>query len=107
MGLVDVDKTYNIPCFSMTEAQWDGLVAVYAALPGYLGFSEEEGCPGWFGWPPVDGQDEGVAYLVASAEPSGLVVAGQLPPEVWAAWDSTFMELASGVLGFRVRDACD
>ena len=105
MGLIDVTKTYTIHYGTMTDAQWNALAAVYATLPDFLGYSAHDSCPAWFGWPPDDGGRAGGAYLSASVEPGGLLVCGALSPDVWAAWDSTFMAAASRALGFPVRDA--
>ncbi|MDX1593772.1 MAG: hypothetical protein R3298_05945 [Gammaproteobacteria bacterium] len=43
--------------------------------------------------------------VVASVEPSGLVIEGDMSPEEFATWLVLFVDRASAALGFEVRDA--
>ncbi|WP_420127373.1 hypothetical protein [Longimicrobium sp.] len=108
MDLTTVDKFYNIHEDAMSEAQWAALYALYAELPGFLGYSDPDGHPGWFNRAPaVVGKESGYEqpYLWVSVEASGLQVGGQLSPEDWATWDSAFIAIASQKLGFPVAEA--
>ncbi len=106
MPVQQISETYNIHYRRMDEARWEALGRVYERLPGFVGYSG--GIPFWFGMEPDDPDrepDVSMRYLWASVEPSGLLVAGRLPPDDWARWQEAFLLMASAAIGFPVKPA--
>jgi hypothetical protein len=103
--LQPIDRTYAIDVWALTDTQSTALNAVYRALPGYAGDPSPNQCPIWFGPVPEDENTPSIPYLWASAEPSGVQVAGWLDEATWTAWEAQFLQAASAALGFVVRDA--
>jgi len=98
---MDEDKhsvTLNIP-YDLSPGQWQSLVEVYKAMPGWVDGSGRDGCPMW--WP--DGI--GTGMIGASVEPSGLLISGDVSKLTWSRWISEFQRRATAALGFRVHDA--
>lgn len=91
-----VSRTYAIS-YDLSEADRKKLTAVFERLPGYCG--SVDSIPAWYG------RSEEKSHLLASVEPSGLLVEGLLGKDEWCVWDVEFRKLASEALGFEVRDA--
>lgn len=90
--------TFNIPC-DLWPAVWAALVGVYEAMPGQVDGASADGCPLW----RPDGPSAGV--IRASAEPSCLLITGDVCGSTWRRWIAEFERRATAALGFRVHDA--
>lgn len=89
--------TLNIP-HDLPTTGWESMVVVYKAMLGWVG-PGPDGCPLWY----PDG-NTGEAIL-ASVEPSGLVIEGSVALRTWQLWIAEFQRRATEALGFRVHDA--
>jgi len=89
--------TLNIPS-NMPPVSWTKLAEVYESMPGWKGHVED-GCPVWY----PDGPEKG--EIVASVEPSGLLLEASVSESTWNSWLSDFMRRTTAALGFTVRDA--
>lgn len=88
-GLATVDRIYCLDWDRFTRSHFAALGGLYLRLPGAQQPTGELPC--WFG------PDEGAPpYLLASIEPPGLQVTGELAVGDWEEWDRRFRELASG-----------
>ncbi|MBU2666314.1 hypothetical protein KOI35_22690 [Actinoplanes bogorensis] len=92
----DVDRVYGIH-YDMTTEQWQHLAEIYRSLPG----SSADLAGAWFG---PEGSPDG--WLVASIEPSGLHVYGELPAADWHRWTTAF-EAAVDASDFPLIDLAD
>lgn len=77
--LLKIGGTYTIYTGRLTAAELAALERILLELPG-----RQAGSMNYFGDP-----EEG-AGLVASFEPSGITVNGELSEQQWNAWDSAF-----------------
>lgn len=81
---------------------WSKVPKVYESLPGWLGFGKngqgEEGIPYWFTF------DEEKKSIIASVEPSGLHISGNMDDDEWNVWIATFKRTATEILGFKVGE---
>ena len=78
-GQFAVERVYAMRFAEFSEQDWKGLQETYEGLPGWVG-TGSHGCPCWFG------SEEVAPYLVASVEPSGLLVSGVLSAQDWSRW---------------------
>ncbi|MBN5171652.1 hypothetical protein ACNJRW_04280 [Stenotrophomonas maltophilia] len=67
--------TLNVP-YDLSDGEWQKVSAVYKEMDGWL---ESEDGPSWYGTDRAD------RYIWASVEPSGLVVEGEIEPNLWIA----------------------
>jgi hypothetical protein len=82
--------------YDWPESDWQKAYAVYQTMPGW---QPGEATPSWFG-----GQDD-AQHIVASVEPSGLVLEAQLDAALWVGWLTMFCARLSLALGREVHDA--
>ena len=81
-GVVEAERVYCFDWHRFGEAEWAELGRVYGRLPGEVRYLD---VPYRFG-----SDDRSPPYLVASVEPSGLVVCGLLDEADWLDWDGLF-----------------
>lgn len=89
--VITLNQRYDWP-----ESDWQKAYAVYQTMPGW---QSSQAIPCWFG-----GQGD-AQYIVASVEPSGLVVEAQLDTALWVGWLTMFCARLSLALGREVYDA--
>ena len=94
-GSVAVERVYAIRFAEFGEAEWKELSRVFEALPVWRG-EGEHGCSCWFG------RSEVAPYLLASVEPSGLLVTGVLGKHEWQQWHSQLVAGLSELPTFEV-----
>lgn len=89
---VQVVRTYCLNWHAFTDSDWDTLMRIYQALPGWQ--ADSPGLPRWYSL-----GEEQPPNLSASVEPPGLQVAGELDARLWQEWDHRFREAvaASGL----------
>jgi hypothetical protein len=87
--------TLNLP-YELTDSQRTKVLAVYRAMDGWV---EGQELPCWFGT-LNDSQ-----FVVASVEPSGLVVSGNLEPLLFRGWLTKLCAKLTAALGREVYDA--
>ncbi len=87
--------TLNVP-HDLTDEEWAKVAAVYASMDGWR---EGEALPTWYG------TEADQAYIIASAEPSGLLLEGLLEPDLWTGWLTVLCARLSLALGREVHDA--
>jgi hypothetical protein len=87
--------TLNIPINSASE-DWQKVAAVYRTLDGWLGDSDS---PHWYG------RDGDARYILASAEPSGLLFYGRVESVLWISWVTVLCARLSLALGREVHAA--
>ena len=90
--------TLNIPC-DLPPGGWAALATVYEAMPGWVAGTTVDGCPVW----RPDGTTAGT--ICVSAEPSGLLISGDVGAGTWQRWLAEFCQRATIALGFPVHDA--
>jgi hypothetical protein len=83
-GSVAVERVYALRFAEFGEAEWQQLMRLYETLPAWEGEGEHR-CSCWFG------KSESAPYLLASVEPSGLVVTGVLQEREWERWHTQFV----------------
>jgi hypothetical protein len=83
-GSVSFERVYALRFAEFGEAEWKQLLSMFEALPAWQG-EGEHGCSCWFG------KAEVAPYLLASVEPSGLLVTGVLGKQEWEQWHSGFV----------------
>ena len=85
--------TLNLP-HDLSDSEWDKVATVYRSMDGWI---DEHAC--WFGpW-----QSE--RYIAASAEPSGLLVEGNMDPLLFRGWITKLCARLTAALGREVYDA--
>jgi hypothetical protein len=87
-----VERTYCLYWHAFTDGDWDTLMRIYQALPGWQADSAD--LPRWFSL-----GEEQPPHLSASVEPPGLQVIGELDAALWQEWDHRFRDAiaASGL----------
>lgn len=80
--LLGVEEMYRLDWDRFTDRNYESLLRIYAALPGWLAGME---LPRWFSL------DEQQAHLWASVEPPGLQVGGLLEPSRFEMWHAEFL----------------
>ncbi|RQP21155.1 hypothetical protein [Piscinibacter terrae] len=83
-GCVSVERVYALHFAQFGEAEWKQLLRTFEALPAWQA-QGEHGCSCWFN------RLEESPYLLASVEPSGLLVTGVLGKQEWEQWNSEFV----------------
>ncbi|WP_461026421.1 hypothetical protein [Streptomyces sparsus] len=78
-----VERIYGLDWQRFTPADWDTLQRIYQSLPGWQPFSSD--VARWFSL-----DEDRDLHLWASAEPSGLQIAGVLTRGMWQDWDTRF-----------------
>ena len=90
-NVITLNLRYDWP-----ESDWAKVYAVYQSMPGW---QPGQAVPAWFG-----GHGD-VQYIVASVEPSGLVLEARLDAAFWVGWLTLFCARLSLALGREVHDA--
>lgn len=88
--------TLNVP-IDLSPQEWQKVADVYQNLDGWMGPQSE--IPYWYG------KEGDPRYISASAEPSGLLLEGQVEPSLWTGWVSVLCARLSLALGREVHDA--
>lgn len=88
--------TLNLPV-NLSPQEWQKVTSVYESLDGWLGPQSE--IPYWYG---KEGESR---YISASAEPSGLLLEGQIEPLFWTGWLTLLCARLSLALGREIHDA--
>lgn len=83
-GAIPVERVYALRFAEFGEPEWKQLLHVFEVLPAWQG-EGEHGCSCWFS------RSEVASYLLASVEPSGLLVTGVLGKQEWERWHSHFV----------------
>lgn len=81
--------------YTMPDKLWEEISRVYASMPYWAG---EEGQPCWKG-ENID--------LLASMEPGGLQIYGEMPEEIWGNWYSRLKEKLTAALGYEIGEPED
>lgn len=82
--------------YDWPQSDWQKVYAVYQTMPGW---QPGQAIPRWFG-----GGDD-AQYIVASVEPSGLLLEAQLDVKLWIGWLTTLCARLSLALGREIHDA--
>jgi hypothetical protein len=85
--------TLNLPS-DLTNADWDKVLAVYRSMDGWL---EEHNS--WFG------SCDSERFITTSAEPSGLLIEGNVDPLLFRGWITKLCAKLTATLGKEVYDA--
>ena len=83
-GMIAIERIYAINVGLLSEEGELALLRLYERLPGFD--ANAEPCT-WFG-----ASEDQPPWLQASAEPSGLLVAGVLPASSWDEWNAALLE---------------
>ena len=81
--------------YTMPDDLWKKLSEVYASMPYWV---EEEKSPCW--------RAENID-LMASVEPSGIQIFGEMPEEIWEIWYSELKEKLTTALGSEMAEPED
>lgn len=81
--------------YTMPHDLWKKLSEVYVSMPYWAG---EEKRPCWRG-ENID--------LVASVEPSGIQIFGEMPEEIWESWYSELKAKLTAALGYEIGEPED
>ena len=81
--------------YTMPDDLWKKLSEVYASMPYWV---EEEKSPCW--------RAENID-LMASVEPSGIQIFGEMPEEIWEIWYSELQEKLTTALGYEIGEPED
>ena len=87
---INLNIHYTIP-----DDLWKKLSEVYASMPYWV---EEEKSPCW--------RAENID-LMASVEPSGIQIFGEMPEEIWEIWYSELKEKLTTALGYEIGEPED
>jgi hypothetical protein len=87
--------TLNLP-YDLAESEWAKVMAVYETMDGWM---PGQSVPCWFG--PLDSS----MYLAASAEPSGLLLEGNVDPLLFRGWVTKLCAKLTLALRREVYDA--
>ncbi len=82
--------------YDQPQEAWDAVMAAYRAMPGWI---ESDDMPHWFG------TESDERYVMASVEPSGIVLEGKMEAFEWEHWVADLCTRLSIVLGRPVGDA--
>lgn len=81
--------------YTMPQDLWEKVSVVYASMPYWTG---DKKCPCW---------KTELIHLVASVEPSGLQIYGDMPEEEWESWYVELKEKLTLVLGYAIGEPED
>jgi len=95
VGSIHVERVYAVRFAEFGEGEWEKLLRLFEALPAWQG-EGEHGCSCWFS------RSEVAPYLLASVEPSGLLVTGVLGKQEWEQWNSKFLACLRELPTFEV-----
>ena len=87
--------TLNLP-YDLAEAERAKVLAVYESMDDWV---PGQSMPCWFG--PLDS----AKYLAASIEPSGLLLEGNIDPQLFRGWVTKLCAKLTLALGREVYDA--
>lgn len=90
--------TLNLP-YDLSEAQWQAVDEVFQSMDGWLGYSDADRIPRWYG---AENDDR---FIWASVEPSGLLIEGNVEAKLWTGWISMLCARLSLRLNREVCDA--
>jgi hypothetical protein len=90
-----IDRVYTLSFSQFSDMHWEKLLEIYARLPEWRGASED-GCACWYGTTEV------FPHLIASVEPSGLHITGELELERLDEWHAAFLPFANALPHFLV-----
>lgn len=90
--------TLNLP-YDLNEKQWKAVSRVFEEMDGWIGESENDNIPQWYG------TDSSPMYVWASVEPGGLLINGNLNDAHWIGWISVLCARLSLALQIEVHDA--
>jgi hypothetical protein len=90
--------TLSMP-YDLTQQQWAVVDQVFRGMDGWIGYSEQDNCPEWFG------HIDSPRYVTASVEPSGLLIEGNLSGGFWTGWLTVLCARLSLGLNMEIRDA--
>jgi hypothetical protein len=90
--------TLNLP-INLTDQQWAKVGEVYASLDGWRGTHPVSGSPHWYGF------ESDAQFIGASAEPSGLLIEGNVDSRLWVGWISVMCARLSLALNMEIHDA--
>jgi hypothetical protein len=93
-----MEITLSLP-YDLTREQWAVVNDVFHGMDGWIGASDHQ-IPQWYG---VEGSER---FIVASVEPSGLLVEGNVDLDLWIGWITVLCARLSLRLNMEVRDAC-
>lgn len=88
---ITLNIRYDIP-----DKDWVKILDVYKSMDGWLEGNE---LPCWY-----DTEDD-ARYILASAEPSGILLYGELESDLWTGWLTVLCSKLTLVLGRPVHDA--
>lgn len=89
--------TLNLP-YNLSDEDWQTVQKVYENIDGWKGYIID-GCPTWFG------SENDERYVWASVEPSGLLLSGNLPNDIWAGWLTVLCAKLSVALNLEIHDS--
>ena len=87
--------TLNLP-YDLTDAQWAKVQAVYESMDGWI---PDQEIASWFG------SLNSPQYVVASVEPGGLLLEGNLESLYFRGWLTKLCARLTVVLGLEIHDA--
>jgi hypothetical protein len=85
--------------YDAPDEVWSKVQEMYSQLEGWMGDGHD--LPYWFGF------NQNQKHICASVEPSGLQFTGLMDDKEWEQWAAQVKELASKVLGYKVREIED
>jgi hypothetical protein len=88
---VTLNVRYDIP-----EEEWAKILDVYRSMDGWL---EGAGIASWYG------SEHDSRFIIASVEPSGILLEAQIEPDLWASWVTVLCARLTNALGREVQDA--
>ncbi len=88
--------TLSLP-YNLSKQQWIKVDRVYKNMYSWKGYDDNK-CPTWFG---TETENQ---YLYASVEPSGLIVSGKIPDDIWVGWLIVLCSKLSLVLNMEICD---
>jgi len=87
--------TLNFP-YTLSADEWEKVSKVYGELDGWIDYLEYA-C--WYG------KESDERYIIASVEPSGLVLVGKIEEHLWIGWITMLCAKLSVALNREVYDA--
>lgn len=78
------------------ESDWQKIQSIYRSMPGWQDSPE---MAAWYG------READAQYIVASVEPSGLLIEGRVDAGLWTGWLTMFCSRLSLALSREIHDA--